>query len=160
MNLHRGGRKSWEGKTLQPGVTYKKGITETWLKQNFQKYYPRFYKAITTEEDIWHEVPVGGKIDVMGLKKIENDTFVTVHIGMDHKCAFAAMANALYEIHDIQAATFFHENLDEDRDVLTSILNTNHYQTYKENDFMLALKLLQTLFGYQMEHLKKNDNTK
>ena len=62
-------RKSWEGISLQKDITYKNGITESWLKQNFKKHHLPFYKAVTIEEDEWYRVSVGGKIDVMGLKK-------------------------------------------------------------------------------------------
>ena len=60
------------------------------------------------------------------------------------------MTNALYEINDIDTATFFHKNLDENRDALSSVLDYNHNQTTKDTDFMLPLRLLQSLYGYQM----------
>ena len=49
MSISRSGTKSWEGKTNKDGRIYKNYITEDFLKDNFQKYYKPFYKAVMTE---------------------------------------------------------------------------------------------------------------
>lgn len=157
LSIDRQGRKSWEGK-CKKGVTYKKGMTEEWLRENFEKYYPSFFEDIMTEADVWHEVPVGGKLE-SNLPKIEDDAYLPIYLENEHKCAFTNMANALYEIYDYEAAKFFEENIYEHKNNIIPFLNDSRGKT-KENDFKIAIRLFQSMFGYKLVPLKKTDKLK
>ena len=158
LTIDKEGKKAWEGKTSKKGVTYKKGITEEWLSENFKKYYLPFFQDITTKPNIWHEVPVGGKAD-SNLPKIEDDAYLPIYLENEHKCAFANIANALYEIYDYEAAQFFEENINEDMNNLIPFLNKSGGKS-SANAFRIAVRLLQSMFGYKMQPMKQNDKLK
>ena len=153
------GEKRWEGKTAKKGITYKDGINEDWLSENFKTFYRPFFDDVMEVENIWHQVPVGVRSDVEGLEKIEDNSFVSIYLGNSHKCAFANMANALYEIYDYEAAEFFQENIYKDSRSLITLLNEN-IKKKTDNDFMIAVRLLQSMFGYVLTKLKTREKLK
>ena len=102
-------------------------------------------------------VPVGGKSDIESGAKVEIKKMIPIYIGEEHKCAFANMANALFELNDLKGAKFFEENMHKDHTTLEHLLNDGRNK-YVMNEFMMAAHLLQSVFGYRLSPLRKNND--
>ena len=160
LKINDKGQQKWEGKTGVDGITYKELISEKWLKKNFEESYPIFFRSIMTETDVWHAVPAGGKsteVHNENLKKIEDREMIPIFLGDEPKCAFANLANALYEIHDYDAASFFEDNINKNYKDLIPLVNTGRRSQVVMNEYMVALNLMQSKFGYQAKALKSDE---
>ena len=156
LKIKEDGTKQWDGKTGVPGATYQDVIDEDGLKENFEKYYKPFLNKVLTIPDVWHMVPVGGKSEKHSEAKVEDKRMIPIFIGEEHKCAFANMANGLYELYDYKAARFFEENMTIDHTTLEHLLPNSRCK-YVMNEFVMAARLLESVFGYTMLPLKIDD---
>ena len=149
--------KSWWGKTVDNKLV-KADIDEPWLEENFKDFYSSFYHRIISESNLWIDVPAGSRDSTVGnLKKIEDVSYVSIYLPRAYKCTFANLANALYAIHDFEAAKFFEKHMDSDIKMLVGLLKSDGGKR-DMNQFQLAAHLIQSQFGYQLLKMKKTDN--
>ena len=147
--------KSWEVQTTNK-VTYKNLIDITFLKDNYEKDEPEYYERLCTIPDVWHELPSGARRTTANLPKSEEDEDIEIYIPNAYKCAFANMANALYELQDFEVADFFVSHLNSDYETITSFIHNDGGKGTK-SQFMIAILILQHKFKYKVTTLKEND---
>ena len=148
--------KSWEVQ-LTNKITYKKLIDEKFLKENYEEDEPDYYERITTTPNVWHELPSGARVTTANLPKTEEDEDIGIYIPNAYKCAFANMANALYELQDYEVADFFVSHLNSDYETIISLINDDGGKGTK-SQFMIAIHILQQRFRYKVTKLKKTDD--
>ena len=148
--------KRWEVQTTN-NVTYKNLIDITFLKDNYEKDEPDYYKRLCTIPNVWHELPSGARRTTANLLKIEEDEDIAIYIPNAYKCAFANMANALYELQDFEVADFFVGHLNSDYETITSFIHNDGGKGTK-SQFMIAILILQHKFKYKVIKLKPNDS--
>ena len=133
-------------------------VDEEWLRKIFEKQYSTYFQKMMSEKNVWHQLPVGAKREIQNLSKKEEDEVISIYLPDEFKCAFANLANALYAIHDYDNVEFFEKHMESDYDVLTDTLLLHDDGTKAaKNQIVLALRLLQFNFGYQVIKLKKYD---
>ena len=118
-------KRVYHGKSVM-GVEDKKYVTEKWLKENFQKYYPEFIRKLHNPKCLgeYIDVPVGSRDNaVEGLLKIESPMYISIYLPNSHKCAFANLAKALYGIYDYGAARYIENHMNVDYNSLINLLN-------------------------------------
>ena len=150
--------KEWLGKTVDGTIVPRDDMDEKWLKENFQQFYPKFYTKITTIRDRWFSVPTGSRDGKTGnLLKIEETSYISIYAPNSHKCAFANLANALYAIPDFEAAKFFEDKMDYDNEQLDALLKKDRRKV-DMTSFIIATRLLQEHFGYQLKKIQIYDD--
>ena len=152
-------KRAYYGKTVL-GTLDRENITEQWLKENFQKYYPEFIRKLHNPSNLdkYCDVPVGSRDNaVEGLLKIESPMYISIYLPNSHKCAFANMANALYAIYDYGAARYIEDHMNTDINSLINLLNEKGSK-HGMNHFTIAIRLLQEKFGYQITAVKTTDD--
>ena len=152
-------KKTYWGKTVG-GKIVKNYIDEKWLKENFFKYYKEFYFKVTKRaaSNEWCAVPVGSRENAPeDLPKVEDKTYISIYLPNSFKCAFANLANALHAVSDFEAARFIESHFDSDNTTLLSLVDHASNKT-ETNHFILAPKMLQKQFGYQIKKITIYDN--